>query len=210
MDCSTPGFPVHHQLPELTKLMYIGSVMLSTVSCSIILFSSCPESFPASGCFTMSQLFASGGQNIGASALASVILMNIQGWFLLALTGLISFLSKGVSRVFSNTTVWKNQFFSAQLSLWSNSHISHKVMSLLFNTLSRFVIAFLLRSKCPLISWLQSLSTVFGAQENKIYHSFHIFPIYLPWSDGTRCHDLGFMNAEYPCFYSILIFLIEG
>ena len=195
MDCSTPGFPVHHQLPELTKLMYIGSVMLSTVSCSIILFS-CPESFPASGCFTVSQLFASGGQNIGASALASVIPMNIQRWFLLGLTGLISFLSKGVSRV-PSTTVWKNQFFSAQPSLWSNSHISHKVMSLLFNTLSRFVIAFLLRSMCPLISWLQSLSTVFGAQENKIYHSFHIFPIYLPWSDGTRCYDFCVLNVEF-------------
>ena len=72
-----------------------------------------------------------------------------------------------------------------------------KVMSLLFNTLSRFVIVFLPRSKCLLISWLQSLSTVIENQENKICHCSHCFPIYLPWSDGTRCHDLSFLNAEF-------------
>ena len=73
-----------------------------------------------------------------------------------------------------------------------------KAMCLLFNTLSRFVIAFLPRSKHHLISWLQSLSTViFGAQENKVYHCFHCFPICLPWNDGTRCHDLRFLNAEF-------------
>ena len=71
----------------------------------------------------MSRLFPSGGQSIGGSALASIIPMNIQGWFPLGLTGLISFQSKGLSRVFSNTTVQKLQFFGAQLSLQSNSHI---------------------------------------------------------------------------------------
>ena len=75
------------------------------------------------GLFPVSRLFASGGQSIGASASASVLLMNIQDWFPLVWTGLISLLFKGLSRVFSNTTVQKHQFFSAQISLWSNSHI---------------------------------------------------------------------------------------
>ena len=122
----------------------------------------------------MSQLFTSGGQSIRPSA--SVLPMNIQGWFSLGLTGLISLLSKGLSRVFSSTTILKHQFFSTQPTLWSNSHINTrllekikaltmwtfvgKVMSLLFNTLCRFVIAFLPRTKHLWISWLQSLSTV--------------------------------------------------
>ena len=73
-----------------------------------------------------------------------------------------------------------------------------KVISLLFNMLSRFVIAFLPRSKCLLISWLQSPSAViFGAQENKVCHCFHCFPKYLPWSNGTRCHDISFLNVEF-------------
>ena len=73
-----------------------------------------------------------------------------------------------------------------------------KVMSLLFYMLSRLVIAFLPKSKCLLISWLQSPSTVtFGTQENKVCHCFHCFPIYLPWTDGTRCHDLSFLNVEF-------------
>ena len=92
------------------------------ISSSVIPFSSCLQIFPASGSFPMSRLFASGGQIIGASASASVLPMNIQDWFPLGLTGLISLLSK-LSRVFSNTTLWKHQFFSAQLSLWSNSCI---------------------------------------------------------------------------------------
>ena len=84
---------------------------------------SCPQSFPASGSFPISWLFASGGQSIGASALASVFPMNIQGWLPLGLSGLISLQSKGLSRVFSNTTVRNHQFFSAQPSLWYSSHI---------------------------------------------------------------------------------------
>ena len=125
----------------------------------------------------MSWLFASVGQSTGASASASVLPMNSQGWFPLGLTGLISLLSKGLSRIFSSTAVRKHQFFSTQPSLWFNSHIHtwmttgktialtrwtfiNKVMSLLFNMLPRLVIAFLTRSKHLLISWLQSLSTV--------------------------------------------------
>ena len=83
----------------------------------------CLHSFPASGSFPVSRLFASDGQGNGAAASVSVLLMNIQGWFPLELTGLISLQSKGRSRVFSNTTVQKHQFFGTQPSLWSNSHI---------------------------------------------------------------------------------------
>jgi len=88
-----------------------------TISSSVIPFSSCLQSFPASVSFLISQFFASGGQSIGVSALASVLPMNIQNWFPLGLTGWISLQSKGLSRVFSSTTVQKHQFFGAQLSL---------------------------------------------------------------------------------------------
>ena len=93
------------------------------ISSSVIPFSSCPQSFPASGSFPMNQLFTSGGQNIGVSASASVLPMNNQDWPPLGWTGWISLQSKGPSRVFSNTTVQKHQFFSTQLSSQSNSHI---------------------------------------------------------------------------------------
>ena len=105
------------------KFMSIESVMLSNHLILCRLFSFCPQSFPASGSFPMSWLFTSGGQNIGASASASELPMNIQGWFPLGLTGLISVQSKGFSRVFSSTTICKHQFFGSQPSLWSNSHI---------------------------------------------------------------------------------------
>ena len=94
-----------------------------TISSSVVPFSSCLQSFPASGSFPISQFCTSGGQSIGASASASVFPMNIQDWFPLGLTGLISLLSEGLSRVFSNTTVQKHQIFGAQFSLYSNSHI---------------------------------------------------------------------------------------
>ena len=144
----------------------------SAISSSVIPFSSCPWSLPASGSFQMSQLFASGGQSVGVSASASVLPMNTQDWSHLGWIGWISLQSKGLSRVFSNTTVQKHQLFGAQLSSQSNSRIHTwllektialtrqmfvgKVMSLLFNMLSRLVITFLPRSRCLLISWLQS------------------------------------------------------
>ena len=94
-----------------------------TVSVSVSPFSSSYQSFPASGSFPVSQFFTSGGQSIGVSASASVLPMNIQGWSPLGLTGLIFLQSKKFSRIFSSSTVQKHQFFSAQPSLWSNSHI---------------------------------------------------------------------------------------
>ena len=93
-----------------------------TISSSVTPFFSCPESFPTSGSFPTSRLFTSGGQNIGVSA-SAVLPMNIQCWFPSGWTGWISLLSKGLSRVFANTTEWKHQFFSAKAYLWFSAHI---------------------------------------------------------------------------------------
>ena len=138
----------------------------------------------------MSWLFASGGQSIGASA--SVLLMTIHCWFPLGLPGLISLLSKGLCIV-SSTTVWKHQFFSAQPSLWSLSHpymttgktialtiwiFFGRGMSLLFNTLSRFVLAFLSRSKHLLISWLSLSTLILEPKKMRVYGCVH-FNLYV-------------------------------
>ena len=121
MNCSTPGLPVHHQLPELAQT-HVYRVS-DAISSSVIPFSSCLQSFPASGSFPMSQFFTSGGQSIEVSASASVLPVNIQDWFPLGWTGWISLLSKGISGVFSNTTVQRHQFFGALPFLLPNSHI---------------------------------------------------------------------------------------
>ena len=145
MNRSTPGLPVHHQLPEFTQthVHWVGDAIQPSHPLSS---PSPPGIFPASGSFQVSQLFASGGQSIGVSASASVFPMNTQDWSL-GWTGWISLQSKGLSRVSSNITVQKHQFFSTQLSLQSNSHpymttretialtrwtFVDKVMSLLF------------------------------------------------------------------------------
>ena len=94
-----------------------------TISYSVILFSSCPQCFPATGSFPVNRLFTSGGQSIGASASASVLPMNTQGWSPLGWTGLVSLQSRGLLRVFSSTTIRKHQIFGALPSLWSNSHL---------------------------------------------------------------------------------------
>ena len=114
--------------PSPTPGVYSNSCPLSqwchpTISSSVISFSSCLKCFPASGSFQMNRFFESVGQSIGLSASASVLPMNIQDWFPLGLTGWICLQSKGLSRVFSNTTVQKDKFFRVKLSLYSNSHI---------------------------------------------------------------------------------------
>ena len=117
-DCLRPhgvqnaGSSVLHYLPEFAQIHVHWAP-----------FSFCLQSCPASGSFPVSQFFTSGGQNIGALTSASILPMYIQGWVPLGLTGLIFLQSKGLSKVFSNTTVWQHQFFSAQSSLWSNSGI---------------------------------------------------------------------------------------
>ena len=148
--------------PSPTPRVYSNSCPLSqwchpTISSSVVLFSSCLQSFPASGSFQMSQLFTSGGQRTGVSASASVLPMNTQDWFPLGWTGWISLQSKGLSRVFSNTTVQKHLQHSAfcivQLShpfvitgktiALTRRTFAGKVTSLLFNMMSRLVITFL-------------------------------------------------------------------
>ena len=109
--CPSPTPRVHSTLYPLSRWCY------PTISFSVVPFSSCPQSLPASASFQMSQLSASGGQNIGVSASISVLPMNTQDWSPLGWTGWISLQSKGLLRVFSNTTVQKHQFFGAQLSL---------------------------------------------------------------------------------------------
>ena len=153
---------------SLLKLMSIESMMASNrlILCRPLLLLA--SIFPRSGSFPMSQFFASGGQSIGVSASASVLPVNIQDWFPLEWTGWISLQSKGFSRVFSNTTVQKDQLFNAQLCgpalksihdywknhNWLDGRLSTKLWSLLFNMLSRLGIIFLPRSKRLLISWL--------------------------------------------------------
>ena len=122
MNCSTPGLPLHHQLPEF-KLMFIELLMPSShlILCRpLLLLTPIP---PSIRLFPMSQLFTWGGQSIGVSTSTSVLPKNTQDWSPLEWTGWISLQCKGLSRVFSNTTVQKHQFFGAQLSSQSNSHI---------------------------------------------------------------------------------------
>ena len=200
--------------PSPTHGVYSNSFPLSqcchpAISSSVIPFSFCPQSFPATGFFQMSQLSASGGQSIGVSASAFVLPLNTQDWCPLGWTGWISLQSKGLSRVFSDTTVQKHQFFGIQFFLilqLSHSSLTTgktialtrrtfvgKVMSLLFNMLSKLVITFIPRSKRLLILWLQSPSALILEPRKIKSASFHI---YLPWSDETRCDDLSFLNVE--------------
>ena len=125
MNCSTSGLPVHHQLSEFTQthIIRVGDAIQPSISSSVVSFSSCPQSLPTSESFPISQLFAWGGQSTGVSALASLLPKKSQGWSPSEWTGWISSQSKGLSRGFSNTTLQKHQFFGAQLSSQSNSHI---------------------------------------------------------------------------------------
>ena len=178
---------------------------------SVALFSCCLQSFPASGSFPVSQLFTSGGQSTGDSASASVFPMNIQTWYPLGWTGLISLQSRGLSRVFFQHHSFKASVF--QHSAFFMVPLSHPYMItgktialniwtfvskvMLIKTQSRFDIALLPRSKHLFILWLWLLSTLFGDQENEIWHCFLIFPSYLPWSDRTGCHNLSFLDVEF-------------
>ena len=165
-----------------------------SLCCSLLLL---PSIFPSLRVFSSElAFFVSSGQSTGASASASVLLMSIQDWFSLWLTGLISSVSKELSRVFCSTTVWKHQFFGAQPSLQFNSHICTcetivlivhpfvgKVMCLILNILSRFVMAFLLRNQCLLISWLQSPFTVILEPKKRKSVTASTFP-------PSICHEV--------------------
>ena len=209
MDCSTPGFPVLHYLLESvqTHVHWVGNAIQPSHPLS-----------PPSSVFNLCQhqrLFQwvgfshqSGGQSIGASALATLLPMNTQGWFPLGLTGLISAVQGTFNCLLQHqnskgSILQHSALFTVQLShlyvttgktiastIWT---FVGKVVSLLFNTLSGFVISFLPRNKHLLTSWLCHRPQWLGAQEKKICHCF---PIYLPLSDGTRCYDLRFLNVE--------------
>ena len=205
--CPSPSPGVHSDSLSLSQWCH------PAISSSVIPFSSCSQSLPASKSSPMSQLFTWGGQSIGVSALASFLPKKSQGWRPSEWTGRISLQSKGLSGVFSNTTVQKHQFFwcspffPVQLShpyMTTGKNIAltrwtfvAKVMSVLLNMLSRLVITFLPRSKHLLISWLQSPSAVILEPPKIKSDTFYCFPIYFPWSDGTGCHDLCFLNVEF-------------
>ena len=166
-----------------------------------------PSIFPSIRSFPTSQFFISSGQSIEASASASILPMNIQDWFPLGWTGWMSFQSKELSRVFSSkaSILWCSAFFIVQLShpyvttgktiAWTRWTFVGKVMFLLFNMLSRLVIPFLLRSIKLSFNFMAAVTICsdFGAQSKVC----HCFPTYFPWSDGTRCLDLSFLNVEF-------------
>ena len=179
------------------------------IPASVVPVSSHLQSFPASGSFPMSRFFESDGQSIGVSASASVLSNEYSGlisfsidWLdLLAVQGTLKSLLQYHS---SKTSVpQRSAFFIVQLShpyLTTGKTIAltrqisvGKVMSLLFNRLSRLIITFLLRSKCLNFMAAVTICSDFGAPKNKVWHCF---PIYFPWSDGTRCLDLSFLNVE--------------
>ena len=124
MNYSKPGLPIHHHFLEFIQThVHRSQWCHPAISSSVVPFSSCPQSLPASESFPMSQLFPWGGETIGVSALASFLPKNTQGWSPWEWTGWSSLQSKGLSKVFSNTTVQKHQFFGTQPSSQSNSHI---------------------------------------------------------------------------------------
>ena len=180
------------------------------ILCDLLLL--LPSIFPSIRVFPMCQLFASTGQRTGASASASVLPMNIHSWFpfridqfdLLVIRGTLESLLQ--HRSLKVLILQYSAFFMTQLShphMTTGKTIAStvqtfvgKVMFLLFNMLSGLVITFLLRRKRLNFMAEVSMCNDFGAPQNKVSFCFHILPTYLPWSDGTRCHDLSFLNVE--------------
>ena len=202
--CLSPTPRVHSNSCPSSRWCY------PAISSSVIPFSSCPQSLPASKSFPISQLFAWGGQSIGVPALASFLPMNTQDWFPLKWTGWISLQAKGLSRVFSNTTVQTHQFFGAQFSSQFNSHpymitgknialtrwtFVGKVMSLLFNMLSRLVITFLPSSKCLFLF----LFFVF------VFFLFVCLFCFISW-----LHLSSAVILEHKCMYTIFFFMLQS
>ena len=211
MDCSTPGFPVDHQLPELTQthVHWIND----TIQPSYPLLSPPPSIFLSIRVFSNELVlhirwpqYWSFSFSISLSNEYSGPISFRMGWLdLLADQGAIESLLQHHSpkasilrrSAFFIVQLWHPYMTTAKtiaLTIWT---FVGKLMSLPFNTLSRFIIAFLPRSKCLLISWLQSLSALILELKKMKSDTFHIFPIYLPWSVGTRCHDLYFLNVEF-------------
>ena len=185
-----------------------------TISSSATPFSSCPQSFPTSGSFPMSQHFILGGQSYWSFSFSispskeysGLISFRIDCFDLLAVQETLESLLQHHNS--KSVNLWPSAFFMIQLShlymtigkptALSICTFVSKLMSLLLNMLLRFVIAFLPRNKCLLITWLQSPSAVIlEPPQNKVCHCFHCFSFYLPWRDGTGCHDLCFLPLEW-------------
>ena len=215
MDCSLPGHPVHHQLPEFTQT-HVHWVSDATQP-------SHPSSSP-SPAFNLSQHQSLFQWVSSLHQVAKILEFKLQhksfqwifrisfrmDWlYFLAVQGTLKRLLQHHSSKAS--ILWCSAFFTVQLShpyMTTGKTIAltrwtfvGKVMSLLLNKLSRLVITFLPRSKRLLISWLVTICSDFGAQENKVCHCF---PIYLPWTDGTRCHEFQFFNVEFEASFSTL------
>ena len=214
MNCSMPGPPVHHQLPEFTQIHISNQWCHPAISSSVVPFYSCPQSLPASGSFPMRWKWGAwGGQSTGVSALASSPSKEHPGLISFRMDWLdLLTVQRTLKRLLQHHSskapvLQRSAFFTVQLShpymttgkiiaLTRRTFVG-KVMSLLLNMLSRLVITFLPRSKC-LFNFMATVTICsdFRAQKNKVWHCFHCFPIYLPWSDGTGCHDLSFLNVE--------------
>jgi len=209
MDCSTSGFPVHHQLPEITQTHVHQVGDANQPSHSLLSLSPQTSVVPASGSFPISQFFASVGQSTRALASASVLPMNIQDWFPLGWTGgilAVQGILKSLPQHYSSkpSILWCSAFFMLQLlhpymitgktitlTIWS---FVGKVMSLLFNTLSRFVLFFLPRSMCLLIAWLQTPYSV-------IFEPKKINSVTVSIVSPSICHEVMGPDAMIFIFY---------
>ena len=206
-----PGFPVHHQLPELTQthvhrvsdaihLIYRPLLFLPSIFSSIRVFSNesvLPIRWPKYWSFSFSISPSSECSGLISFRIDWLDLCTVQG----TLKSLLQHRSSKAS-ILQCSVLFIVQLSHPCMTIGKTVVLTRwtffgKVMSLLFNMLCRLVIAFLPRSKCLLISWLQSICSDFEAQKNKVYHCFHCFPSYLPWSNGTRGHDLSFLNVEF-------------
>ena len=213
MDCSMPGLPIHHRIPEFMQT-HVHSVD-DAIQPSHTLSSPSPPTFNLSQHQGLLKWVSSSHE------VAKILEFQIQHQSFYEYSGLISFRMNWLDLLAVQGTLksllqhhsskasifWRSAFFRVQLShpyMTTGKTIAltrwtfvGKVMSLLFNMLSRLVMAFLPRSKCLLISWLKSPSAVILEPKKIVCHCFHCFPIYLPWSDRTGCHDLLFLNVEF-------------
>ena len=203
---------------SLPTLMSIESVMLYNHLNLCCFHRFLPSIFPNIRVFSNESGHHIRWPNIGVSSSTSVLPMNIQEWFLSGWTDWISLQSKGLSRVFTNITVQKHRFFNTQLFIVQLSHpymaiektialtrwtFVDKIMSLLFNMLSSMVITFLPRNKCLNFMAAINICSDFGAWKNKVSHCFPCFAIYLPWSNGTGCHNLSFLMLSFKPTFSL-------
>ena len=210
MKCSTPGFPILHHLVKFAQTL--SQWCYPTISSSVAPFSFCRQSFLTSRSFPMSwsspevaKILELQFQHQSFQWIFRLVSFRVDQFDLLAIQGALKSLPIHNSEA---QILRHSAFFMVQLlhrfmitgetmALTIQTFVG-KVISLLFNPLSRFVIGFLPGNKCLLISWVQSPSAVIlEPQKIKVCHCFHCFPMYLPWSHGTRCHDLTFLNVEF-------------